>query len=360
MGGLIRKAAGVPVRKRGEPQPEDKGGLYFTRPKEHIDFIHSGCALLDCVLGGGWPLGRVSNVIGDKSTGKTLLAIEACANFAKAYPAGEILYIEAEAAFDKPYAEALGLPLKRVNFVEDIGTVEGMFNAIGEFIGVDIISEDESEDGEGRSKKKRGGLRTKPGLVIVDSLDALSDKAEAGRGISEGSFGASKARKLSEVFRRLTRELKKTATHTQIVSQIRDNIGVTFGKKHSRSGGHALDFYSSQNLWLAHLKTISRTIDKVTRVHSIAIKAKLDKCKIGFAYRDCEFNIRFGYGIDDLDACVTWLKLIGKASRVPPLLDLQRMRGTELNEARRALADVVTEEWYAIEKKFAPEAGKYV
>lgn len=356
---LIRQPATSKVLVRKRAATEDSGGLYFTSPKQHIQFIHSGCALLDCVLGGGWPLGRVSNIVGDKSTGKTLLAIEACANFARKFPTGDILYIEAEAAFDKPYAEALGLPLRRVNFAEGIATVEDLFGKVGEFIGVDITKGDTGDEDDDKPTRKKKTVRVKPGLIIVDSLDAISDKAEMSRGIDEGSYGASKARKLSELFRRLIRPLERSAVHTQIISQVRDNIGVTFGRKHTRSGGKALDFYASQILWLAHMQTISKVIDKVKRAYGVSIKAKLDKCKIGFPFRECQFNIRFGYGIEDLDACVVWLEEIGKGKLVPPLAELKRMRGNELNDARKLLAQIVSEQWFIIEKKFAPESGKY-
>jgi RecA/RadA recombinase len=75
----------MPRLKLESRKKEDKN-LFFSEAKEHIDFIKSGCVLLDCVLGGGWPLGRMANLVGDKSTGKTLLAIEAMANFKRQYP----------------------------------------------------------------------------------------------------------------------------------------------------------------------------------------------------------------------------------------------------------------------------------
>src|SRR4051812_34296892 len=85
-------------------------------------FFSSGCALLDCVLGGGWALRRMINVIGDKSTGKTLLAIEACANFVRAFVRGRVTYIEAESAFDRSYAATLGFPEHNLDLVDDIRT----------------------------------------------------------------------------------------------------------------------------------------------------------------------------------------------------------------------------------------------
>ena len=101
-----------------------QGGDYFPSLTAGVEYIPTGCSLLDCVLGGGWARRRISNIVGDKSVGKSLLAIEACANFAQLEPKGKIFYREAEAAFDEPYAEGLGLPLKRVDFgPEGIDTV---------------------------------------------------------------------------------------------------------------------------------------------------------------------------------------------------------------------------------------------
>lgn len=328
------------------------GGLYFAGPKTSLQFISSGCALLDCVLGGGWPLGRIANIVGDKSTGKTLLAIEACANFMRQYHNGQVVYIEAEAAFDMEYAKALGMPIQRVEFFDDIGTVEQLFEAVGAFLGVDLTQ---------NKDKPEPKLRRTPGLVVIDSLDALSDEAEAVRDIRAGSMGAQKAKKMSELFRRLVRTLGQTHTCVLIISQVRDNIGVTFGEKFSRSGGRALDFYASQALWLAHIKTLRRkAMDKKDRAYAITVRAKCKKNKIALPYRECEFNIQFGYGIEDLDAGVEFLTSVGRASRAPPLRELKRLRGRELTEARARLNAAVTEAWYAVERNFVPTEGKYV
>src|SRR5260221_11413579 len=89
---------------------------YFTNPKPAYSFVKSGCTLLDCALGGGWALGRVVNIVGDKSTAKTALAVEALTNFVRDYPDGKAAYRDAEAAFDQGYSEAMGLPLEKVDF----------------------------------------------------------------------------------------------------------------------------------------------------------------------------------------------------------------------------------------------------
>ena len=131
----------------------DGRGLYY-QPSASPVFFSSGCTLLDCVLGGGWATDRIINVVGDKSTGKTLIAIEACANFFNKYQDNcTIYYNEAEAAFDTDYARNLGLPVEDIDFVEPCFTVENLFT--------DLHTKIEKAE------------KDKQYLYILDSLDAL-------------------------------------------------------------------------------------------------------------------------------------------------------------------------------------------
>ena len=325
-------------------QPASAG--YFGSRSDSIDFIHSGCTLLDCVLGGGWALSRISNVIGDKAVGKTLLAIEACANFARQYPKGRIQYEEAESAFDLGYAQALGLPARNLELRQDVSTVEEVFKHMVEFV---------------------GSLRGQPGFLIVDSLDALSDEAELKRELTDATYGATKAKQLSQLFRRLVRDLDKARVHVMIISQVRDNIGATFGRKWTRSGGRALDFYSSQTLVLSHLKRLKRTVRGVERADGVRIRAHCEKNKCATPFREASFDIRFGYGIDDAGASLDWLEEVKRLdalgiskAEVPKLLkELEAQHGEEGREARSTIAKTVTEVWYEIEREFLPKRRKY-
>lgn len=331
----------------GKPKPKvSKGGAYFSAPSTSLKFISSGCKLLDCVLGGGWVLGRIGNIVGDKSTGKTLLMIEACANFAIQYPKGDIYYREAEAAFDQRYAESLGLPKGRVDFGNSFHTVEDMF-----------------EDLDKITSAHKG----KPGLYIVDSLDALSDRTELKRKIDEASYGGDKAKQMSELFRRLTKKVEDSNLCVLIVSQVRDKIGATFGRKTTRSGGKALDFYASQVLYLAHTGRLKRTVEKIERVYGVTIKAHCDKNKVGLPFRECEFDIRFAFGIDDIKANLDWLSDANKLSlldmtkvEVPKLIDsLEESSPEEIAEIRSSIDEAVQTGWYEVEQKFLPTRSKY-
>lgn len=310
--------------KGEDAKKSSPGGLYFGRPNTTLQFISSGCKLLDLALGGGWARRRIANIVGNRSSGKTLLGIEASANFAFSEPKGKIRYREAESAFDEQYAQALGFPLDRVDFGEPLETVEDLFEDLTKVV----------TDAKG------------PELYIIDSLDALSDRSEMERDIDQGSFGAEKAKKLSQLFRRLVSKLSGKDVTLIIVSQVRDNVGgAMFAKKHVRSGGRALDFYASQVVMLQEIKKLKRTISNVERVVGIEVKAVLEKNKVALPFREAEFPIMFGYGIDDCRACEMWLKQVGVAFKKEDSVDdLRRM---------------VEDKWWAIEQKFLPTTSKY-
>lgn len=296
-------------------------------------------------------MGRMVNVVGDKSTGKTLLAIEAMVNFIQEYPEGKIRYNETEAAFDDSYAAALGLDLKQVSRAES-DTVESFFHDLTAFIA-------------------QVGSKSH-GLYIVDSLDALSDKAEMGRGIEESTYGASKPKQLGQLFRRLIKPLEKSNVCVIIISQVRDAIGVTFGNKHTRSGGKALDFYASQIVWLANIGQNKKTVNKIQRTVGVNIKAKTSKNKIGQPFRECEFEILFGYGIDDVASGLQFLKEAGSLDLIEDLISgtsdaalagfkkrFKQAPHKEQRTIRKDLNQAVRKAWYLIERSFAPKQGKY-
>jgi len=348
----------VKLRDNEEPL-EQSGGSYFAAPKTKIDFIGSGAALLDCVVGGGWPLGRVSNIVGDKSTGKTLLAIEACANMLRKYPEGRIWYREVEAAFDLDYAAALGMPVSRIDFSEkaSLFTIEQVAADIEAILK--------------RSERQ-------PGLYIIDSLDALSDAAELERDLGEATYGTAKAKGMSEMFRRITQKVEASNIHLMFISQIRDNIGALVGKKYTRAGGHALDFYASQVVWLSKLEQLNRTIDGVARAVGVRIKAKCEKNKIALPFRECELDLKFGYGIDELGAGVDWLASVKRLPDIGGDIDwtkkdakgklsgpaqyfkhVDALPDAEYRAETERLNKIVTSVWYEIEQQFLPTRRKY-
>lgn len=349
-------APATPTKRARVRVADDSATPYFVNPaaKSNLDYVRSGCMLMDCALSGGWVLGRVANIVGDRSAGKTLLAIEACANFAITYPTGMIRYAESESAFDEQYAGALGMPLDRVDFGHDrpMRTVEDWYNDMTAFL-------------DAREKDKR------PGLYILDSFDALSDDAEMDREIDKGSFGAAKAKKSGELFRKLIDRIEASKVLLIVVSQIRDKLNVTFGETKTRSGGRALDFYATHIVWLAEIGKIKKTVDKVERVIGVNVRARVKKNKVGLPFRECDYPIIFGYGVDDLTAGVEWLLSVGEEEALRDELEISKagykvrlanMRdrpGSEIKEFRDKLVKLVTRKWAAIDTKFVPKGSKY-
>lgn len=337
------------------PEPE-MAGAYFLQRSTELEFLSSGCCLLDCVLGGGYVFGRMSNIIGDKSTAKTGLAMEAAAQFDIAFPDphDRIYYRESEGAFDDGYGGAMGMPVDRVHFWKDdypdrpFETIEDMFEDL------ELILDDPAQ-------------RDYHSLYIVDSLDALSDRAEMARKIDEGSYSLEKQKKLGQLFRRLVRKIEASRMCLIIISQVRDNIGVTFGEKHKRTGGKAMDFYATHCLWLSHTGQIHKTVKKVKRAIGIQITAKCKKNKVGLPFRDCDMEYMFGFGLDDLGASLDWLTQIGRldalgldAKSAPVFLkEIELLPRPDYDLAISEVSDVVRNVWADIDREFLPMRRKY-
>jgi len=153
-----------------------------------------------------------------------------------------------------------------------------------------------------------------------------------------------------------------------IISQIRDNIGVSFGETKTRTGGRAMDFYASQILWLAQLKRLDRTVRKQKRVYGIQVKAQCKKNKIGLPFREAEFPILFGYGVDETEAMLAWLESIDvdtkiwdeyKEGRNTLAQSIKLLPKVERNLVLEKIKIVVAENWEEIETRFLPTVSKY-
>lgn len=326
----------------------EPGGAYFNAPPSSVETFSSGCAVFDGVLGGGWAEGRMSNIVGESGGGKSLLAIEAAVNFLRKYEQGRVFYIETEQAFDPDYAQSLGIPIDRINLKDDLFTVEDVFRDLEKRLV-------ESKDGN-------------PTLYIIDSLDALSDVAETERDIGEGTYGATKAKQLSALFRKIHSKLGKANITVIVISQVRDNIGVAFGEKHTRSGGRALTFYCSQVVWLAYTGRVKQTIKGIENVIGVNIRAKTKKNRIGPPFRECDFSILFNYGVDDLQANVDFLDKAGQLDKLAEFgIDskktlkpkLRSMPVEEIGALSRAADAAVRQAWQDVEQRFKPRMKKY-
>jgi recombination protein RecA len=327
-----------------EDEQEDDPTEYFASQKSPLEFIDTGSTQLNLVCGGGWPLTRIVNIAGDEATGKTLLCIEASANFKKKWPEGLVFYREAESAFDEDYAAALGMPVDEIDFIdpENLVTIEDFYE--------DLCKACDKIDKLGV-----------PGLYILDSLDALSDEEEMKRAFGKGSFGTQKAKDMSKLFRMTKQRIHASNMCLIIISQTRDKISDTGIPGKTKGGGKGINFYSSIILWLSHMETIEKTRNKIKRATGIRVRVRCSKNKISLPHRRCEFVITFGAGIDDVMSNIDWLdkyellKDVVGVERATYVKRLDIMSDSDYWDEAADVAKEVVKRWHDADRVFMDE-----
>ena len=253
---------------------------------EKVDVIPTGSIGLNAALGvGGFPRGRIIEIYGPESSGKTTLALHAIAEAQKAD--GIAAFIDAEHAFDRFYAAKLGVDVENL-----------------------LISQ--PDNGEQALEIADQLIRSSAiDIIVIDSVAALTPKAEI-----EGAMGATKvglqARLMSQALRKLTSTINKTNTTCIFINQLREKIGIMFGNPETTTGGNALKFYASVRLDIRKVTSIKDGDNVVGNV----VRVKVVKNKVAPPFRKCEFEITFGEGI----------------SRIGEIVDL----GTELDIIRKS------------------------
>lgn len=324
--------------------------------KTKVEFLDSGSTALNLALSGkgregGWARGRVVNIIGDGSSGKTLLALEMAARCfyrlnknPETFPKVKKIYIvfeNSEGVMDFPVEEMYG---------------KAFYDAV-EWIQLPTIEE------FGRDYTRRV-VELKEGeflLYIVDSLDTLVSEISAENFLEaarkdeaeKGTYGMEKQKYTGKFFGNLCSIGKDKDTTLVIISQVRENINVTFGKKFRRAGGKALDFFTHQCCWLAVKQQLKKTVKGETRVYGVMVKAKLERSKVGKPFRESDFVILFDYGVDRILSDIIYL--YGEKDKNMTFNKKEFSNQEKLvsyvqeNGLEDMLSELVEEKWFAVE-----------
>jgi len=291
------------------------------------EYLSTGTFPLDAILGGGLPVGRITEMYGDTSTGKSLIAAQIAA---LAQEDGHIVvYADTESAVSLPIMEAVGVDIDKLIYATP-DTVDGDN-------GVFALFDDAIE-----SKKRRSPDSLM--FLIWDSIAATSSMAEMENEYGKATMGQH-ARLISQGLRKLTRKISKQRVCALFLNQTREKIGVMFGDKVATFGGKAIGFHSSVRVQLK----LGPKIKERGKIAGIEAKATVVKNKVAVPFRSCSLPIYFGYGVDNALASFYYLKSEGVMT-VAGSWHTISIGGEEIKCQRKNWENVFDEHYEAIEE----------